>query len=198
MNEYLHTILTIGKTLTRRNLRDKTTMFFYVIFPLIFLVIFGGLFGHSSVSFNVAVINSSNQPYSKEFISQLTKSNLFKVSNSTSLTDSENQLNRSQIDGILVLPKDFGSLNSKGLPTGNVQVYFDQSDEQTASAIQSSVNGLLGGISSSLTNYKPLLTATTVSTNTRGQTYFDFIFSGMLGFTIVTLGLLGPSRAIPT
>ncbi len=198
MPKYIYTILTIAKVLTRRNLRDKTTLFFYIVFPLIFLVIFGGLFGHNSVSFKVNVINQSSKPYSKTFITELNKSNLFKVTSSDSLSSSENQLNRSQIDGILLLPNNFGEINTKGIPSGNVKIYFNQSNQQTASAIQSTVNGLLTGVNTSLTKYVPPFTVSTVSTNNHGQTYFDFIFSGMLGFTIITLGLFGPSRAIPT
>lgn len=198
MKKYIFTIFTIAKVLTIRNFRDKTTLFFYIVFPLIFLVIFGGLFGKSNVTFKLDVINNSNQPFSKTFENQLSKSNLFKITTSNSLTDSENQLNRSQVDGILVLPTNFGELNSNGIPTGNVKIYYDQSDEQTAQAIQSTINGVLTGVNASLTKYVPPFTVSTVSTNNRGETYFDFIFAGMLGFTIITLGLFGPSRSLPS
>lgn len=197
MTRYLYTITTIAKVLTKRASRDRTSLFFYIVFPLIFLVIFGGLFGHTSVSFTADLINNSNQPFSKTFIAELNKSNLFKITGSNSLSESENKLNRSQIDGIIVLPPSFGNLNPQGIPTGNVNVYYDQSNEQTAQAIQSSINGLLSGVNSSLTKYVPPFTVSTASTNNRGQTYFDFVFSGMLGFTIITLGLFGPSRSLP-
>jgi ABC-2 type transport system permease protein len=196
-SKYLYTIITIARMLARRSLRDKTSLFFYIVFPLIFLVIFGGLFGNSSTSFKIDVINQSSQASSKTFISILQKSNIFKVTSSDSLSNSENMLDRSQIDGVLVLPPNFGALNKQGIPGGNVKVYYDQSDEQTASAIQTGINGLLTGVNTSLTHYKPPITVSEVATNSRGQTYFDFIFSGMLGFTIVILGLLGPSRSIP-
>jgi hypothetical protein len=55
----------------------------------------------------------------------------------------------------------------------------------------------LEGINVYLTKYVPPLTVTVAKTNTAGETYFDFIFSGILGFTVVILGLLGPSRNIP-
>ena len=198
MTKYFYTIFTLAKIFTRRSLRDKTSLFFYIVFPLIFLVIFGGLFNHSSVSFNVDLINNSNHIYSSQFINELDKSNLFKVTSSNSLTNSENRLNRSQIDAVIVLPSNFGQMNKNKIPTGNVQVYYDQSNEQTAQAVQSTVDGLLSGVNASLTKYVPPLTASIVATNNHGQTYFDFIFSGMLGFTIVTLGLFGPSRSIPS
>ena len=197
ISKYFYTIFTIAKVLTKRASRDRTSLFFYIVFPLIFLVIFGGLFGHSSVSFTADLINNSERPFSKTFIAELDKSNLFKITNSNSLTDSENKLNRSQIDGIIVLPPSFGTINKQGIPTGNVSVYYDQSNEQTAQAIQSSLNGLLTGINTNLTKYVPPFTVSVSPTNNRGQTYFDFVFSGMLGFTIITLGLFGPSRSLP-
>src|ERR1035437_6216761 len=45
----------------RRVFRDRVALFFTFLFPLIFLFVFGGIFGRSqSTSFNVAIINDSH------------------------------------------------------------------------------------------------------------------------------------------
>jgi len=195
--KYIFTIVTTAKILTRRYLRDRTALFFTIIFPLIFLVIFGSLFGKSNVTLSVDVINQSTHKISNTFIGVMNSTKLFKITSSNSLSSSESRLSRSQIDGVILLPQTFGAPNKAGIPSGNIQVYYDQSDEQTAQAIQSSLNGLLQGVNSSLVKYSPPITVSTVNTGNSGLTYFDFIFSGMLGFTVIILGLLGPSRSIP-
>ena len=43
MNRSLFTVLTFVKINTRRFFRDRLALFFTVIFPLIFLIVFGGL-----------------------------------------------------------------------------------------------------------------------------------------------------------
>ena len=56
----------------RRALRDKTAIFFIFLFPLIFLFIFGGIFGkNSDVSFRVALINQSQSQFAKKFVAWL-------------------------------------------------------------------------------------------------------------------------------
>lgn len=195
--KYFFTILTAAKIFTRRYLRDRTALFFTIVFPLIFLIIFGSLFGKNNVTLSVDVINQSNYKISHSFIEVMNSSKLFKTTSSNSLGDSENRLSRSQIDGVLLIPPNFGAPNNQGIPSGQIKVFYDKSNEETAQAIQSALSGLLEGVNYSLVKYVPSITVSTVNTGTAGLTYFDFIFSGMLGFTIVILGLLGPSRSIP-
>src|ERR1039458_7022551 len=56
----LRTVLVFTKLSTRRFFRDRLAQFFAILFPLIFLFVFGSLTnGNGNVSFNVAVINQS-------------------------------------------------------------------------------------------------------------------------------------------
>ena len=65
---------------TKRLFRDKVGIFFVFAFPLIFLFIFGGLFGRQSdVSFNIALINTSDSQFSKEFVQNAEKDGIFNV-----------------------------------------------------------------------------------------------------------------------
>ena len=197
MKNYFFTILTTARILIRRYFRDRTALFFAILFPIIFLVIFGGLYSHNSISFNVDVINNSKSAFSYQFIADLNKSGLFNTTNTKSLSADENSLEQTtKTDAILVFPNSFGRIQN-GIPTGTVQVYYDKSNVETAQGISSAVTGILSGVNTSLTHYNPPLKVDTVSTGGKGVTGFDFIFAGMLGFTVVILGLLGPSQSIP-
>jgi len=70
MKKSLYTVLTFVKINTKRFFRDRLAMFFTIVFPLVFLVIFGGLFKSENINFRVAIINHSNSAYSKQFIEQ--------------------------------------------------------------------------------------------------------------------------------
>jgi ABC-2 type transport system permease protein len=57
-----------GKIAIKRAFRDKTALFFIFLFPLIFLFVFGGIFGKDNdVSFRVAFINQSDSSFAKQF-----------------------------------------------------------------------------------------------------------------------------------
>jgi ABC-2 type transport system permease protein len=60
-NKSLYTVLTFVRINTKRFFRDRLALFFTIVFPLIFLFVFGGLnSGNSDVSFKVALINHSD------------------------------------------------------------------------------------------------------------------------------------------
>src|SRR5580698_11113610 len=77
----LFTVMVFAKLNTKRFFRDRLALFFGILFPLIFLFVFGGLFGKSggNVSFNVAVLNQSQNPISSKFVNIIDSSSNFKV-----------------------------------------------------------------------------------------------------------------------
>ena len=74
-------ILTFAKIDLKRLFRDKVAIFFVFAFPLVFLLVFGGLFGRDQeVSFKVAIFNESESQFSEDFLGDLKKSSIFRVS----------------------------------------------------------------------------------------------------------------------
>ncbi|HMS31283.1 MAG TPA: hypothetical protein PJ984_02720, partial [Candidatus Saccharibacteria bacterium] len=73
-------IITFAKIDIRRLFRDKVAIFFTFVFPLIFLFVFGGLFGkNNDISFNIALINQSESEFSKNFVKEIKNDTVFKV-----------------------------------------------------------------------------------------------------------------------
>src|SRR6202012_550212 len=96
----LFTVIIFTKLSTKRFFRDKMALFFGILFPLIFLFVFGGVSkgSNSSVSLNVAVINESHSSFAKQFVSETNHSKLFTVNKSlTTLAKAEDKMNKSQI-----------------------------------------------------------------------------------------------------
>ena len=69
LKKQLFTVYVFVKLSTRRFFRDRLALFFTIIFPLIFLFVFGGIFGKDAApSFSVALINQSNSSFSQDYI----------------------------------------------------------------------------------------------------------------------------------
>ena len=74
MKKSLLTILTFAIVDVKRAFRDKTGLFFIFVFPLIFLFVFGGIFGgNNDMSFNVALINQADNEFTNQFVKNIQK-----------------------------------------------------------------------------------------------------------------------------
>jgi ABC-2 type transport system permease protein len=194
------TIATFVKLSTKRFFRDRLAIFFTVIFPLIFLFVFGSINsgGNSDISFKVAVINQSESSFAKDYASKLDKDKVFEVNKEINSLDSAKELmNRGELDAAVILPGDFGNNSDQGFPKGEVNVYYTQNNEQAGRTISTVLEGQLKEINSSLVQAQTPFTIKSQQTNDRSLTAFDYTFAGLIGFAIIGLGVFGPVNVFP-
>lgn len=186
---------------TKRLFRDKVGIFFVFAFPLIFLFIFGGLFGRQSdVSFNIALINKSDSQFSKEFVQNAEKDGIFNVKDDyKTKADAETALSNSQIDAAIILPDDFGDVkDGQNYPSGQAEILYSPNNEQSAQTLRSVMTSVFAGINQGIVGERPEpFSAKLVSTGKAGLTSFDYLFPGLIGFSILGMGLFGPVNVFP-
>jgi ABC-2 type transport system permease protein len=194
----LFTVWTFFVINMRRLFRDRTALFFTFLFPLIFLFVFGGIFGkNSGTSFNVAIINDSNTQYSRQFIKQINSEKIFKVNDSiTTIADANQQMSRGQLDATIELPANFGATQN-GTPSGQAVVHYTQNNTQAADTLASVLQAQFQGINSKLVKTVTPFTVKSEETNTRSLSQFDYTFTGLLGFAILGAGIFGPINVFP-
>ena len=188
-----------AKVAIRRTFRDKTALFFTFAFPLIFLFVFGGIFGKSGggTSFKVAVINESSSSYADKFTQQINSEKIYKVSPGvSSLNAAKDKMNRGQLDATIVLPANFGQ--QKGdMPSGQAVVYYTQNNQQASQALTSILQAQFQAVNKQFVNTATPFTVTSTQLNLKGLTQFDYTFAGLLGFSIIGLGIFGPVNVFP-
>ena len=198
MREKLLPIQVFAKISIRRSFRDKTAIFFIFAFPLIFLFIFGGIFGKTNdVSFKIALINESNSSIARQFTDQTKTSKGIKVDSSViSLDGAQEKMKRGQIDATVVLPKDFGEIKTDK-PGGQATVYFTQNSLQAGQTLTSVLQNQFQEINKQFVKVETPFTATSKQLSTPGLSQFDYTFAGLLGFSIIGLGIFGPVNVFP-
>ncbi|HUD06707.1 MAG TPA: ABC transporter permease [Candidatus Saccharimonadales bacterium] len=198
MPKSIFTILVFAKINIRRFFRDKTALFFTIIFPLIFLFIFGGIFGRSSnVSFSIGLINQSGSSLAKQLQHGISSNKDFKINDTVNnLSEGTDLMGKSQIDATIILPPSFGQV-SNGHPSGQIKVYYDENNASAAQTIATILQATTAAINAKIEISPQPLSVTTISTNQAGLTQFDYVFSGLLGFTIIGLGIFGPVNVFP-
>jgi len=199
LRRYIFTTWSMTVLLTRRYMRSKTALFFSILFPLILLFVFGGLFGSSNgTSFKVAVIDDAHTSFSQQYVAQIGKEKVFKVNPTTSLSDAKEQMQKSEIDAIIQLPSGFGEPNKSGYPIGQAVVLYDQNSATAGQTVASIVGTGFAATNSQITRISPPLTVVAKSTEQSGLTAFDYAFTGLLGFSLLGLGIFGPINTLPT
>ncbi len=197
----LRTVAVFTKLNTRRFFRDRLAQFFSVLFPLIFLFVFGSFSSNNNnVSFKVALIDDSSTQFSKQFVNQLeSDKSSFKVQKDiTGLSEAKDRMSKSQIDGIIILPQDFGATKEgQNYPSGQLELLYNQSSSGTGQTMSSVLQGVFDQINNKLTGVQPPFTVYGHTLNAKSLTSFDYTFAGLLGFSIIGLGIFGPVNVFP-
>jgi len=192
-------VFIFARTGMRRSFRDKTALFFVFLFPLIFLFIFGGIFSKTGgVTFKVALVNQSNSDFSRQFVKQLESNKVFKVDAAAgSLDQAKEKMSRGQLDAAIVLPSDFGVPKGQAYPRGQAKVYYTQNSQSAAQTLTSVLDAVFVGVNGKFVKVDTPFTVTSEQLNTRSLKPFDYTFSGLLGFSIIGLGIFGPVNVFP-
>ena len=183
----------------KRLFRDRVAIFFVFVFPLIFLIIFGSIFGGGDgPNFDITVINRSETEFSQQFVETLQQGEIFTLESTAINTfeDAEERLGRGEIDGIIELGESFGEVQD-ARPEGTLVVYYDQGDEQLAATLQAVLQTTLDDINEQFVDVQAPFRLESRSIQTANLTRFDYTFSGILGFTLLSLGIFGPTTIFP-
>ncbi|HSW98798.1 MAG TPA: ABC transporter permease [Candidatus Saccharimonadales bacterium] len=200
MQKKLYTVAVFARLNTRRFFRDRLALFFGILFPLIFLFVFGGIFGHGGgTSFKVAFINQSATPEAGIVAGLLTHNSLLKIDKNVSTTAAaKEKMLRSQLDATIILPQDFGTVRPGAkVASGVVQVQYTQNGQSAGTALTSIINGGLQKVNSKYVSAAVPFAAQGVELNNKSLTQFDYTFAGLLGFSIMGLGIFGPVNVFP-
>ena len=193
-------ITTFARIDIKRLFRDKVAIFFVFVFPLVFLIIFGSIFkGDNEVSFRVALLNQSDSAFSKEFEKQLKDNKTFDIDTEATTVDfAKEKMKRGQLDATVVMPETFGDIQPGArTPSGELQIIYDQNNETVGQTHSSVMDGVFKDINQELVPTTTPFTVTAESTATKGLSQFDYTFSGILGFTLLSLGIFGPTTVFP-
>jgi ABC-2 type transport system permease protein len=181
------------KVFRRGYMRNKTALFFALIFPVILILIFGAIFGNSSGTVNVYAQNLDSAPSGSsqanvgtQFITAINSSATIRVI----MVDASENFSQylaahSASDGI-VIPADFSASYLGGQPV-NVTLYGNPASS-TSSIVSGTVNGYENYFNLQRFNGTSVIGTTPATVNTQQTQYVDFLVPGLVGFSI----LVGP------
>jgi ABC-2 type transport system permease protein len=200
LRQKLYTVAVFTRISSKRFFRDRVALFFTVIFPLIFLFVFGSLnSGGGDVSFTVAIINKSSSTFAQDFVKQSEESGVLKVDKEiTTLDAAKEKMSRSELDATIILPANFGDVApGQEYPSGEAEVVYTQNNQASASALTSVLGTQFGAINGDLVTTVTPFTVKGTQLNENSLSAFDYTFAGLLGFALVGMGIFGPINVFP-
>jgi len=199
MKRYFQGIFGLVRAYQHRFLRDKTAMFFTFLFPLIFLFVFGSIFNSTDVSFRIAILNKADNEFATAFVKQIENDKTFIVEQTVSnFEEAKKRLSRGEIDSVIELPADFGQASATSpVPSGEMIVYYQRGSEQSGQTLTAVMQQVLDSINKQNGRPDAALAVVSKPTESTGLTQFDYTFSGLLGFSILSMSIFGLANAMP-
>ncbi len=187
----------------KRFSRDKVSLFFTFLFPLLFLFVFGSIFNNQSVSFEVAIINNSNSEFARQFVENAKKddSNILKIKDVASMDEAKEKMKRSALDGIIELPADFGEVSGgEGEAvrvSGTLKVLYSKGSDQAGSTLTAVMAQVIDAINKGMGQPEPPLKVVSQAVGDERLSNFDYTFTGLLAFSLMSMGVFGVAQIMP-
>jgi ABC-2 type transport system permease protein len=177
---------TIAYTLTRIFLRDRQTIFFSLLFPVIFMVVFGFVDNQEQDPVSLGIVNNAPGPLSQDFIEILETNPLFDINEGA-----EKSMREALIAGdttmVLILPAEFQETDS----SVELGLLVDAAQVQQLGLIMPVLEQSLLAVERQMRNSEPLFTLAIEDVQARSQRYLDFLIPGLLAFTLMQISIAG-------
>lgn len=174
-------------------IRDKTALFWFVAFPLVFVFIFGWVFsGSSEPGFNIGLIINSESELTEQMVEGFKAVDSFNVYVDGGDGSSEMEaLKNGERHLVIELPElnlqqVFGEGNSLEIP-----VYYDASKQQTSQVLLSVINQMFNEAENKITGAPRIFELNHQPIQAERLTDFDYILPGILAMALMQLGLFG-------
>lgn len=205
---YFKTIFILANAQLKSIMRNWVYVFFMLLLPILFLLIFGMMYGSSNTSsWNVAVFNNSKTESGKQISEGILKTSIktdgnkdgfFVKKDVDNFEDAEEMLTRGSIDAIIDFPQNFGEISeSTHKPKGEVKVIYKTGSSSTGQIVSSVMSEFMSNIDTQMGREKANFVVKSEESNKQGLSNFDYVFAGLLSYVILTFGLMGLSNAIP-
>ncbi len=189
----MNKMLALYKALTIRFFRDKTALFFTVIMPVLFLLVFGGIFGGGeNFRPRIVFVNNSDSDFARKFVAEADDNPLFDVTQDPGEDKRAEKLSRSEIDLVVVLDASFGDINADtGIPEGEMRAQYPASQESDAQIIIGVLRQIVSSANNQFAPYDPPLKVVNDPQSIAEFSRFDYTFSGLVAFSLMSLGIFG-------
>jgi ABC-2 type transport system permease protein len=175
----------LSLAILRGFLRDKASVFFAIVFPLMFLVLFGGLFGDQGQSKvdlvqvgDVALFDELPPPMREAF------DDTFEVERSDDLSAAIAEVRDGDVDAAVTMRGD------------ELEAHFTQTDPVKAAMVQGTLRAFVDGANVAATGQPPTYQLVTERVEDESLTTIQFVTPGLLGWAVAMSAAFGAAATL--
>ena len=168
--------------------RDKSGLFWLMVFPIIVVFIFGMIFTGSSSdqTFSIGLVSMGDTPLNNSITETISNIDIFQVS----IGDENNEVNALESgnrDLVLIIPE----LKIERDKSFDIEILYKKDLIGTANVLISSIKEVFFNIERDITNRQEIFRINSEPVITESLNNFDYILPGVLAMAIMHLGLFG-------
>ena len=167
--------------------RDRAALFFTILFPLIFLVIFGGLFKSSGTA-KAPIVEVGSVP----IIDQLPADGRTQLDEVLKISKTDD------LAGALAKVKSGDAAAAVEQHGNQLIVHYSQADATTSGAVRGVLNSLVEGANVAVTGQPPRFTIDAQQVEDKSLKSIQYITPGILGYAIAIGATFGASATLVT
>jgi len=189
----MKTLLILTVANIKSLVRDRAALFWTIFFPVMFVFLFGWIFGGSGSSqISVGFVDQDGTPVSagvKTAFGQVTLLNL----QIGSLEDEKAAMQRGDVSAVIVIPKGLQAAVAAKTSVA-IQLYTDPAKSQTAQVVQGVVAQITNGFNLQLAGGSVLVTVNSMTLQSTNISNVAYLVPSILAMALMQLGVFA---AIP-
>ena len=173
--------------------RDRAALFWTIFFPVMFVFLFGWIFGGSGDSkISVGFVDQDGTAASAQVQQAFGQVSLLKLQVG-SLADEKAAMQRGDVSAVIVIPKGLANGFAQKTPAA-IELYTDPSKSQTAQVVQGAVAQIANGINLKLAGGSDIITVSQQTLQSTTISNVAYLVPSILAMALMQLGVFA---AIP-
>ncbi len=194
--------------------RNKQALFWMLVFPIIFLVVFGLFDMDSMGSSRIFIIDQADSTVSHDLIDGFKKVETFKIETTTDigkLQEERDKLKKTEVDFIIIIPESVKNLNTSAAPEViidpvtmkptttmpkapdpvELKVYYNEGNVANNQLVLNALDQMTMQINAKASNAPELFKLNKEPLTNKKVRYIDFLMPGILAMSLMQSAIIG-------
>ena len=167
--------------------RNRAALFWTLMFPVIFIVLFGSIFSGGTQDFPLALVDEDHSSLSAQLVAGFSNISILEA-DQVGRDEALTHMQSGEFAGVLIIPAGTGASLGSGQPV-NLTLITDPSRQTATTALQQVVAQVVASMNLNITHAPTLLTINTQTMQTQNISNAAYFVPSILAMALMQLGI---------